>query len=70
MWCLLPLFNSRRVASGSTIVGTCAIRPAPTTSPMIMFLSLCVACRMRERSGSSSFVVQPVGENTVFLMSQ
>jgi hypothetical protein len=34
------LFNSRRIVSGSTIVGTCAIKPAPTTSPMIMFLSV------------------------------
>jgi hypothetical protein len=33
------LFNSRRISSGSTIVGTCAIRPAPTTSPMLVFLS-------------------------------
>ena len=65
-----PLFNSRRVASGSTIVGTCAIRPAPTTSPMIMFLSLCIACRMRERQALVRSWSSRSGENTVFLMSQ
>src|SRR4051794_30500668 len=30
----LPSLSSSRVCGGSIIVGTCAIRPAPTTSPM------------------------------------
>src|SRR5690606_25971800 len=31
----LPSFSSRRSCSGSTMVGTCASRPAPTISPMV-----------------------------------
>ena len=33
----LPSFSSSRSSSGSTMVGTWASRPAPTTSPMVCF---------------------------------